>query len=246
MLISSLLHLYRLRRNQWLERESLQRLQRKKLWKMIVHAYKNVGYYHKLFDSAGIRPDDIRSEEDLVKIPITTRSQLQSLSPEEIVAQDVNPSDCIRLRTAGSSGKPLTVFFRQKEKDYHDMVWARTSLETGRTLWDRTASFKSGSSGFCVGAIQFPPLCKGRHGGVEASRGWASPEVLGSCKPARFLPPLAPPYKGGDSLGNHPCPSTHPHDFRKSLKSYLPPSYWFESIGVWRRTCGEMLVNNAG
>ena len=30
-----------------------------------------------------------------------------------------------------------------------------------------------GSSGFCVGALQIPPLCKGRQGGVEASRGWA-------------------------------------------------------------------------
>jgi hypothetical protein len=91
-----------------------------------------------------------------------------------------------------------------------------------------------GSSGSCVGTIQFPPLCKGRLGGVEAFRGWASRESRGWCKPARFLPPHAPPYKGGgtggrphppppdsnnrgDSLGNHPRPSKHPHDFRKSL-----------------------------
>jgi len=73
----------------------------------------------------------------------------------------------------------------------------------------------SGSSGFCVGAIQFPPLCKGRHGGVDASRGWASREVLGSCKPASFLPPLAPPPDSnnrgeGTPLGtNHVLPSTH-------------------------------------
>lgn len=170
MLISSLLHLYRLRRNQWLDWESLQRLQRKKLRRMIVHAYKNVGHYHKLFDSAGIRSEDIRSEEDLVKIPITTRSKLQSLSPEEVVARNVDLKRCKPFKMAGSSRTPLIVFFRRHDKEYCDMVWARTSLETGRTLRDRTASFKS----------------------------------------------------------------------------YLPPSYWFESIGVWRRTCGEMLVNNAG
>jgi hypothetical protein len=81
----------------------------------------------------------------------------------------------------------------------------------------KTASIDNyfGSSGFCVGALQIPPLCKGRHGGVEASRGWVSREVLGSCEPASFLPPHAPPYKGGDSLGNHRCPSKNPHDFRK-------------------------------
>ena len=42
----------------------------------------------------------------------------------------------------------------------------------------------------------------------------------GSCKPASFLPPHAPPYKGGDSLGNHRRPSKHPHDFRKSPNIY--------------------------
>ena len=50
-----------------------------------------------------------------------------------------------------------------------------------------------GSSGFCVGVIQFPPLCKGRRGGVDASKGWVP-----------LLPPLAPPYKGGDRLGTQP------------------------------------------
>ena len=63
-------------------------------------------------------------------------------------------------------------------------------------------------------------LTKGRQGGVEASRGWVSRESRGSCKPARFLPPRAFPYKGGDSLRNHPRPSKHPHDFRKNLDLY--------------------------
>ena len=48
---------------------------------------------------------------------------------------------------------------------------------------------KDGSSGFCVGTLQIPPLCKGRQGGVEASRGWASRESRDSGKPASFLPP---------------------------------------------------------
>jgi hypothetical protein len=69
---------------------------------------------------------------------------------------------------------------------------------------------KSGSSGFCVGAIQFPPLCKGRQGGVEASRGWVSREGRGWCKPARFLPPHPLLTKEGTPLGTtHVLPSTH-------------------------------------
>src|SRR3990170_4850759 len=54
---------------------------------------------------------------------------------------------------------------------------------------------KGGSSGFCVGAIQFPPLCKGRLGGVEP--------------PALYLPaPLL--TKEGTPFGTtHVLPSTH-------------------------------------
>ena len=143
MLISSLFTLHQLRRNQWLDAESVRQIQRNKLVRMIAHAYQNVGYYRKLFDSAGIRPEDIRSEEDLVKIPITTRSKLQSLSPDDIVAKNVDLKRCIRRTTAGSSGTPLIVFFRRHDKEYYDMVWARTSLETGRKLWDKVASFRT-------------------------------------------------------------------------------------------------------
>ena len=86
-----------------------------------------------------------------------------------------------------------------------------------------------GSSDSCVGAIQFPPLCKGRgtkahspplckgrHGGVEASRGCAERESRGSCKPVRFLPPHPLLTIEGDSLGNHRRPSKNPYVFLKS------------------------------
>ena len=67
-----------------------------------------------------------------------------------------------------------------------------------------------GSSDFCAGTLQIPPLCKGRQGGVDASRGWASRESRDSGKPASFLPPHPLLTKEGTPLGTtHVLPSTH-------------------------------------
>lgn len=142
MILSSLLDLHRLRKQQWLKTDELEEIQRRKLKRIIKHAYKNVPYYRKLFDSAGIRPEDIKTVRDLSKIPITTRLTLQTLPPEEIVARNISLNKCKRITTAGSSGIPLVVFLNVKDSNYYDMVWARTSLENGKRLWDSTAYFK--------------------------------------------------------------------------------------------------------
>ncbi len=63
-----------------------------------------------------------------------------------------------------------------------------------------------------VGAIQFPPLCKGRRGGVEASRGWASRERRGWCKPARCLPPH--PLPPTVTIGGRGLPWEPPTSFQ--------------------------------
>ena len=89
MFLSSLLDLHRLRKEQWLGTKELEEIQRKKLVALIKHAYQNVSYYRKLFDSAGIRPEDIKTVKDLPKIPITIKSTLQSLPITEITAKNM-------------------------------------------------------------------------------------------------------------------------------------------------------------
>jgi len=143
MLIAAMLHLRQLRKNQWLEPERLREIQQEKLKRIVQHAYENVRYYRKLFDSAGVRPEDIDGPADLTKIPITARSELQRQSLDQIVATGVDLERCRKLTTAGSSGAPLTVFLSQMDSRFYDMGWARASLENGRRLWDRAASFRS-------------------------------------------------------------------------------------------------------
>ena len=142
MHLSSIIDLYRLRKHQWLKTEKLEEIQRKKLIPMIKHAYQNVSYYHKLFDSAGIKPEDIKSMEDLPKIPITNKSTFQSLPITEITAKNIDLSKCLSLRTSGSQGVPLTIYFYKKDKNFLDMVWARAKLENGQRLRDKRVSIR--------------------------------------------------------------------------------------------------------
>ena len=134
--------LYRLRRNQWLSEQKLAEIQQGKLKAIIKHSYENVPYYRKIFDSVRVKPKDIKSIEDLFKIPITTKPTLQSLPLTEITAKNVNLSKCISLRTSGSQGIPLTIYFCKEDKNFLDMVWARAKLENGQRLRDKRVSIR--------------------------------------------------------------------------------------------------------
>jgi len=132
-----LVDLYRLRRQQWLKAEELEEIQRRKLVAVIKHAYQNVPYYRKLFASAGIRPEDIKSTKDLPKIPITTKLQIQELQQDEIIAQGVDREKCISIKTSGSTGIPLDIFLSKREKELFDMVWTRSFMENGLGFKDK-------------------------------------------------------------------------------------------------------------
>ena len=60
-------------KNQWKTYEELKEEQGKQLSLMTNFAYKNVPYYHKLFDDLKLSPDDIKKVEDLEKLPILTK-----------------------------------------------------------------------------------------------------------------------------------------------------------------------------
>ncbi|TET77407.1 MAG: phenylacetate--CoA ligase family protein [Candidatus Cloacimonadota bacterium] len=142
MILYSFYNLYKLRNNQWLKLSELEEIQRRKLKRIIKHAYENVPYYRKLFDSVGVKPEDIRTVEDLAKIPITTRKQIERLRRDEIIAKGINLAKCEKRTTTGSSAMPLDVFFTKKDLSFLDMTWARVFLENGLRLRDKRASIK--------------------------------------------------------------------------------------------------------
>ncbi len=74
--------------------------------KMINAAYK-IPFYRKRFDEAGVTPADIRTREDLTKLPVLTKEEYRQWMKEEKEKEENR--DCMIMQTSGSSGKPLEV-----------------------------------------------------------------------------------------------------------------------------------------
>jgi len=127
----------KLRRNAWRKTKDLLQIQRKKLRKIIKYAYENVEYYHRKFDSVGLKPDDIRIIEDLKKLPATTKRELLANFPEKVTAMNIDLKKCVSYATSGSTGIPLVVFVDPKGNDYRAALFARPFFEGGLRLRDK-------------------------------------------------------------------------------------------------------------
>ena len=57
--------------------EKLAAFRDERLQLMIRHAYRTAPFYKKLMDRAGVKPADIRTEHDLIKLPLVTKQDIQ-------------------------------------------------------------------------------------------------------------------------------------------------------------------------
>ncbi|MEM2388508.1 MAG: phenylacetate--CoA ligase, partial [Candidatus Thermoplasmatota archaeon] len=68
-----------------ISRKELEEIQLKRLKRIVMHAYKNVPFYRKKFDEAGISPR-IKSLEDIEKLPFTTKDDFRKNAPFGLLA----------------------------------------------------------------------------------------------------------------------------------------------------------------
>jgi phenylacetate-CoA ligase len=136
MIVSSTLHLYQLRRNLRSGSLKLGELQNKKLATILKHAYENVPFYHERFRSAGLKPGDIRTVEDLRKLPFTSKSDVQAFS-SSFYANNVDKKKCTERLTSGSTGIPLTVAVDTDAINFENALWARSYFEDGMKPWHK-------------------------------------------------------------------------------------------------------------
>ncbi len=138
---ASLPYLFELTRSQWLSREKLERLQWRRLKRLLSHAYDRVPYYRSLFDSVGARPADVTSPSDFELLPVTTKETLREVPQDQLLASGVDPERCIERKTSGTTGTPLRLLLSRRQKEAQDMVQARAMLANGLKLVDRRAVF---------------------------------------------------------------------------------------------------------
>ena len=122
------------------DRAQLQAFQDAKLRRLLSYAYENVPYYKKLFDRHRLHPRHVRGAVDLELIPITTKDDLRSRPPSEVVAQGFDPSELLSVRTNGSTGEPFVVRRTRLENGFHTLFRQRAYEAFGLGLRGRIAA----------------------------------------------------------------------------------------------------------
>ena len=113
----------------------MKKLQDERLVAQVKHVYENVPYYKKLMDEKGVTPDDIKSTDDLHKLPFLTKSDLREAYPYGLLAKPL--ADCVRIHsTSGTTGKRVVAFYTQHDIDIWEDCCARAITAAGGTNED--------------------------------------------------------------------------------------------------------------
>jgi phenylacetate-CoA ligase len=145
-MIRKIIDFAEMKRAQRLPPDRLRTIQEQRLQAIIRHAFHTVPYYNALLKKAGIRPDDIRTLEDLRGLPITTKEDLRSAGEELIVAAGSDLSACEESRTTGSTGTPFVVCQNREEIRTRRLLGFRALKMAGYRARDRLCLLGSSSN----------------------------------------------------------------------------------------------------
>lgn len=112
--------------------EQLRDLQLRRLKETVYRVYAFVPAYQRKMDEAGIKPDDIKTLDDLKKLPFTTKQDLRDNYPFGLFA--VPMSEVVRIHSSsGTTGKPTVVGYTKKDIDIWAELMARALVSAGAT-----------------------------------------------------------------------------------------------------------------
>ena len=113
-----------------MSREDMQALQLERFKAIVRYAYDNVPFYKKKYDEAGFNPDDIKTLDDIQKVPFTVKSDLRDNYPYGLLA--VPKSKLVRVHaSSGTSGKPTVVCYTEKDLELWTECCARLCAAAG-------------------------------------------------------------------------------------------------------------------
>ncbi len=118
-------------------REEIRAIQLERLKNQVRFSYENVPFYKKKFDEIGLKPEDIKTLDDIRKIPFTVKSDLRDNYPYGLFG--VPMKDIVRIHaSSGTTGKPTVVGYTKEDLDMWSECIARLVTAAGGTNEDIT------------------------------------------------------------------------------------------------------------
>ena len=93
---------------QWQGLSELKEFQDEKLRIIVNHAFKTVPYYREIFDRRKLKPGDIKTQNDLNKLPLLTREDIKR-NFKHLISSDFNHRKLKYGHTSGTTGSPLEI-----------------------------------------------------------------------------------------------------------------------------------------
>ncbi|MEN8182969.1 MAG: glycosyltransferase [Myxococcota bacterium] len=118
-------HTETLRRTAELPAELLQDLQDEKLRRLVRHCYRNVPYYRSVMQGRGLRPEDIRGQDELAALPILTGHDIRRHLYFDILAEGHDKAEMIRVHGVGSTHEPKVRFVDRSQRELHEAAGRR-------------------------------------------------------------------------------------------------------------------------
>ena len=116
-------------------RDQIRDWQDERLVKQVRHVWDNVKYYADLMKKRGVAPEDIKSVDDLHKLPFISKADLRDAYPYGLLGTDLK--NCVRIQsTSGTTGRRVVAFYTQHDIDLWEDCCARAIIAAGGTSDD--------------------------------------------------------------------------------------------------------------
>ncbi len=113
-----------------LPREALESLQLKRLRQTVERVNVTVPFYRESFRKAGVRPDQIKSLDDLRRLPFTLKQDMRDNYPYGLFA--VPLEQIVRIHaSSGTTGKPTVVGYTRRDIETWSELMARSFVAAG-------------------------------------------------------------------------------------------------------------------
>ena len=108
----------------------MRKLQSERLIELVNRVYQNVEFYRIKMDEKGVKPSDIRSIDDISKLPFTNKTDLRDNYPFGLFAAPMK--EIVRIHaSSGTTGKPTTVGYTKKDIENWQEALARCLTMSG-------------------------------------------------------------------------------------------------------------------
>lgn len=112
--------------------DQIRAMQEEKLIRQVRYVYENNAYYRKKMQEKKVTPEDIRSLDDVGKLPLLSKQDLREAYPFGLLARPLK--DCVRIQsTSGTTGRRVVAFYTQHDIDIWEECCARAIVAAGGT-----------------------------------------------------------------------------------------------------------------